>query len=246
MQKLIFVRNMSKCKHQVKATNFRPKVSDTSIKSTKWTTETTWCFGQKTTQDLSYPMQRSCKHKLSYTAKKRLAQQSSMWEKNYALNKCQFQHSSLISDRFILVNSLEIGGKSFGDNTRWALRIRQSFKIRNNKKSAFNTLGWFFVYKRKFFMWVGKWWILQYAFLIKQKKLGIVNDLFTYKHNNSMFWILMFQHFIFVLFFLHQTDLSLRKHPFLLALRRWGRFARRNVCDSATEIPYWWRKSMFT
>ena len=31
---------------------------------------------------------------------------------------------------------------------------------------------------------------------------------------------------------------SLRKHPFLLALRRWGRFARRNVCDSATEIAY--------
>ena len=31
---------------------------------------------------------------------------------------------------------------------------------------------------------------------------------------------------------------SLRKHPFLLALRRCGRFARRNVCDSATEIPY--------
>ena len=24
---------------------------------------------------------------------------------------------------------------------------------------------------------------------------------------------------------------SLRKHPFLLALRLWGRFARRNVCD---------------
>ena len=39
---------------------------------------------------------------------------------------------------------------------------------------------------------------------------------------------------------------SLRKHPFLLALLRWGRFAPRNVCDSATEIPYWWRKSMFT
>ena len=37
---------------------------------------------------------------------------------------------------------------------------------------------------------------------------------------------------------------SLRKHPFLLALRRWGRFARRNVCDSATKIPYWRRKSM--
>ena len=31
---------------------------------------------------------------------------------------------------------------------------------------------------------------------------------------------------------------SLRKHPFLLALRRWGRFARRNDYDSATEIPY--------
>ena len=34
------------------------------------------------------------------------------------------------------------------------------------------------------------------------------------------------------------TNGSLRKHPFLLALRRWERFARRNVCDSATEIPY--------
>ena len=39
----------------------------------------------------------------------------------------------------------------------------------------------------------------------------------------------------------HNRD-RLRKHPFLLALRHSGRFARRNVCDSATEIPYWWRK----
>ena len=31
---------------------------------------------------------------------------------------------------------------------------------------------------------------------------------------------------------------SLQKHPFLLALRRWGRFAWRNICDSAAEIPY--------
>ena len=35
---------------------------------------------------------------------------------------------------------------------------------------------------------------------------------------------------------------SLRKQQFLLAPRRWGRLARMNVCDSATEIPYWWRK----
>ena len=35
---------------------------------------------------------------------------------------------------------------------------------------------------------------------------------------------------------------SLRIQPFLLATRRWGRFARRNVCASATEITYWWRK----
>ena len=35
---------------------------------------------------------------------------------------------------------------------------------------------------------------------------------------------------------------SLRRHLFLLALRRRGRFTRRNVSDSATEIPYWWRK----
>ena len=33
---------------------------------------------------------------------------------------------------------------------------------------------------------------------------------------------------------------SLQKHPFLLAPRRWGSSAKRNVCDSATEIPYWW------
>ena len=36
----------------------------------------------------------------------------------------------------------------------------------------------------------------------------------------------------------HFASHSLRKHPFLLALRPWGHFARRNVCDSATEIPY--------
>ena len=32
---------------------------------------------------------------------------------------------------------------------------------------------------------------------------------------------------------------NLRKHVFLLTLRRSGRFAQRSVCDSATEIPYW-------
>ena len=30
---------------------------------------------------------------------------------------------------------------------------------------------------------------------------------------------------------------SLRKHPFLLALRRWGHFVRRNVCDSTRNVP---------
>ena len=57
----------------------------------------------------------------------------------------------------------------------------------------------------------------------------------------------MFIHsfFFFTLKTLFQSiSKKLRKHPFLLALRRWGRFARRNVCDSATEIAYWWRKSM--
>ena len=39
---------------------------------------------------------------------------------------------------------------------------------------------------------------------------------------------------------------SLRKHPCLLALPRQGCFARRNVCDSAAEISYWWRNPMFT
>ena len=34
----------------------------------------------------------------------------------------------------------------------------------------------------------------------------------------------------------------LRIQPFLFAPRRQGRFARRNVYDSETEIPYWWRK----
>ena len=37
---------------------------------------------------------------------------------------------------------------------------------------------------------------------------------------------------------------SLRTQLFLFAPRRWlGCFARRNVCVSATEIPYWWHKS---
>ena len=36
-----------------------------------------------------------------------------------------------------------------------------------------------------------------------------------------------------------RIEVSLRKHPFLLTLRRWGPFARRNVCDSGAEIPYW-------
>ena len=33
---------------------------------------------------------------------------------------------------------------------------------------------------------------------------------------------------------------SLQKQPFLLAPRCWGSSAKRNVCDSATEISYWW------
>ena len=33
-------------------------------------------------------------------------------------------------------------------------------------------------------------------------------------------------------------NLACKKHPFLLALRRWGHFTRRNVCDLVTEIPY--------
>ena len=33
---------------------------------------------------------------------------------------------------------------------------------------------------------------------------------------------------------------------FLIAPRRQGRFATRNVNDVATEIPYWWHKSVFT
>ena len=48
----------------------------------------------------------------------------------------------------------------------------------------------------------------------------------------------LFQDCVNPIFFLHQQYFSLRKHPFLLALRRWGRFAWRNVCDSAKEIPY--------
>ena len=39
-----------------------------------------------------------------------------------------------------------------------------------------------------------------------------------------------------------KIKLHLRKHPLLLALRRCGRITWRNVCDSATEITYWWHK----
>ena len=42
--------------------------------------------------------------------------------------------------------------------------------------------------------------------------------------------------------------LACERQTFLLAhhLLRSLKFARRNVCNSVTEIPYWWRKSMFT
>ena len=39
---------------------------------------------------------------------------------------------------------------------------------------------------------------------------------------------------------------SLWKQPFLLAPCRFWHFARRNLWDSATEIPYWWCKPVFT
>ena len=54
-------------------------------------------------------------------------------------------------------------------------------------------------------------------------------------HCTTFLWLSIF-------FALFPTSHTLRKHSFLLALHRRGRFARRNICDSATEIPYWWRK----
>ena len=39
-----------------------------------------------------------------------------------------------------------------------------------------------------------------------------------------------------------KTASSLQKHPFLLVLRCWGCFARKNGCNSVIEIPYWWCK----
>ena len=36
-------------------------------------------------------------------------------------------------------------------------------------------------------------------------------------------------------------ELACEKQPFILAPHRSERFARRNLWDSATEIPYWWR-----
>ena len=50
-------------------------------------------------------------------------------------------------------------------------------------------------------------------------------------------FLLHIQNSVLVIAFFLLLKASLRKQPFLLALRRWGRFARRNVCDSAKEIP---------
>ena len=36
--------------------------------------------------------------------------------------------------------------------------------------------------------------------------------------------------------------IACKMRRFSLLIAAGGRFARRNVCDSATEIPYWWRK----
>ena len=54
------------------------------------------------------------------------------------------------------------------------------------------------------------------------------------------------KHLISLAFSVRTVNSSLRKHPFLLALRCRGRFARRNVCDSAAEIQYWWRKPIIS
>ena len=59
----------------------------------------------------------------------------------------------------------------------------------------------------------------------------------TLSRSNQLQSRLMPNDVIFSLHFITHF-FSLRKHLFLLALRRWGRFARRNVCVSATEIPY--------
>ena len=37
---------------------------------------------------------------------------------------------------------------------------------------------------------------------------------------------------------LHRYELSLRKHPFLLALRRWGRFARNSGSCNFTRMSF--------
>ena len=41
-----------------------------------------------------------------------------------------------------------------------------------------------------------------------------------------------------------RQGISLRKRPFLLAPRRLGHFAQRNLCDSAIKIPYRWGSMM--
>ena len=53
-------------------------------------------------------------------------------------------------------------------------------------------------------------------------------------------WILVLMEFSGI--FDASLSVNLRMQPFLLAPRSQGRFARRKVCDSATEIPYWWRR----
>ena len=81
-------------------------------------------------------------------------------------------------------------------------------------------------------------------------RINVFNIKLCYSDNGpSIKWIkekICKRHCARVLLIAFSSFSSLQKHPFLLALRCWGRFAWRNVCDSATEIPYWWCKSMFT
>ena len=67
-----------------------------------------------------------------------------------------------------------------------------------------------------------------------RKSFEVLNEMFIF---NSFCIYIKYGIRIVALSFWY-SKFSLRKHPFLLALRRWGRFARRNVCDSAEEIPY--------
>ena len=125
--------------------------------------------------------------------------------------------------RFLMVHF--ICGFSLSTNKWLSFFATGDWYDRSNICSHFQGIAWQVTFRQPF--------SIIRVFLHFTKYMSWNNRDEDWKNVNSLFK----RHFC-----CRRRPCNLRIQPFLLTLRRWGRFARRNFCASATEIPYWRRK----